>query len=416
MKILVIGSGGREHAIISKLNESNRVKQVFCAPGNGGIEDISQCVDIKAENIEELLEFAIHNKIDLTIVGPEVPLSMGIVDIFRDKGLRIFGANRQGAELESSKVFSKDFMKKYNIPTAKYKVYDEYDKAVREVDSYGYPVVIKADGLAGGKGVLIADTKEQALRAIKNVLVEKRFGTAGNKIIIEEFLQGKEASILAFVDGKVAIPMVSAQDYKRIENGDKGLNTGGMGAVSPAFHYDEAIAQIVKDTIIDRTIEGLKTEGIDYRGVLYFGLMITDKGIKVLEYNVRFGDPETEVVLLRLDTDLVDIINAVIDKKLTNIKIQWKKESAVCVVLVSKGYPEQYQTGYKIKGLENTSKTVAVFHSGTKRIHKEYETAGGRVLVLSTLGDNVEIAREKVYNNIQKISFHKAYYRNDIGK
>jgi len=418
LKILVIGSGGREHAIVSKLVESRLAKKVFCAPGNGGIAELAQCVDISVDDVEGLLHFALSKGIDLTVVGPEVPLSLGVVDSFEGRGLRIFGPCRKGAMLESSKAFSKDFMIRNKIPTAAYKVYYEAEKAKREIDSFGYPVVIKADGLAAGKGVIIAQDREAAFAAIDEILSGKKFGEAGSRIVVEEFLSGCEASILAFVDGRTAVPMVSAQDYKRALDNDGGFNTGGMGAVSPAFHYDEKTAEVVEKEIIQRTVEALRAEGIKYKGILYFGIMITEKGPKLLEYNARFGDPETEVVLPRLKTDLVEIMNAVIDEKLDKQAIEWKEEKAVCVVMASGGYPESFEKGYEIKGLDKAEQEqdVKVFHAGTKASADKIVTAGGRVLVVSALAPSLEQAREKAYRAIKSIEFEKAHYRSDIGK
>lgn len=418
MKILVIGSGGREHAIVSKIVESRLVKKVYCAPGNGGIAELAECVNISVDDVEGLLHFALSKGIDLTVVGPEVPLSLGVVDSFEGRGQRIFGPCRKGAMLESSKTFSKDFMIRNNIPTAAYKVYFSPDKAKQEIDSFGYPVVIKADGLAAGKGVIIAQNREAAFAAIDEILNDKKFGEAGSSIVVEEFLTGREASILAFVDGKTAVPMVSAQDYKRALDNDGGLNTGGMGAVSPAFHYDEETAEAVEKEIIQRTVDALRSECIKYKGVLYFGIMITEKGPKLLEYNARFGDPETEVVLPRLETDLVEIMNSVIDERLEDQVIEWKDDQAVCVVMASGGYPESFEKGYEIKGLDKAvrEKDVKVFHAGTKASEGRIVTAGGRVLVVSALAPSLEQAREKAYSAVKFIEFEKAHYRSDIGK
>lgn len=417
MKVLVVGSGGREHTLVWKIAQSKLVDKVYCAPGNGGIGELAECVDIKADDIDGLLEFARSEGIGLTVVGPEAPLSLGIADCFEQNGMRIFGPCRKGAMLESSKAFSKDFMIRNKIPTAAYKVYYEAEKAKAELDGFGYPVVIKADGLAAGKGVIIARNREEAISAIDDMLTVRKFGEAGSKIVIEEFLEGKEASILAFVDGKAAVPMVSAQDYKRALDNDEGLNTGGMGAVSPAFYYDEKTAAVVERDIIRRTVDALKAEGICYKGVLYFGIMITEKGPKVLEYNARFGDPESEVVLLRLETDLVEIMNSVIDEKLEAQKIHWKEEQAVCVVMASGGYPEHYEKGYEIEGLDKAAQIdgVTIFHAGTKKAYSKIVTAGGRVLVISAIAKNYEEARDKAYSAISSIAFEKAHYRKDIG-
>ena len=415
MKVLVVGSGGREHSLIWKLSQSMKVNEIFCAPGNGGIRQMAECVDIKADDIEGLCRFALDKKIDLTVVGPEVPLSIGITDYFEKHNLRVFGPRENAAILESSKSFSKDLMKKYRIPTAGYKVYTDPEKAKAQIDEFGFPVVIKADGLDAGKGVIIAAEKSEAIKAIDDIMKERQFGEAGNTIVIEEYLEGKEASILAFVDGKTAVPMVSAQDYKRVFDDDKGLNTGGMGAVSPALHYNNAIADIVMEKIILPTVSAMKEEGRLYKGVLYFGLMLTNKGPKVIEYNCRFGDPEAEVVLLRLETDLVDIMEAVIDDRLDEINIEWNDNPAVCVVMASGGYPEGYKKGYEIKGLKNVKDGI-VFHAGTKYKEGKIVTDGGRVLVCASLGRTVENARNNAYKVVQEISFEGCHYRKDIAK
>lgn len=414
MKVLVVGSGGREHALVWKLLQSPKVSYIYCAPGNGGIRQMAECVDIKADDIEGLCRFAKKNRIDLTVVGPELPLSLGIVDAFEKEGLRIFGPRKDAAILESSKAFAKDFMQKYGMPTAKYKIYDDAFKAKEELDSFGLPVVIKADGLAAGKGVIIANTREEALNAIDTIMMDKHFGEAGNKVVIEEFLEGREASILAFVDGKTAVPMISAQDYKRVFDDDKGLNTGGMGAISPAPHYDEKVAAEVMEQIIKPTVEAMRKENRPYKGVLYFGLMITKDGPKVIEYNCRFGDPETEAVLLRLESDLVDIMEVVIDERLHEMDIEWSDYAAMCVVMASGGYPESFEKGYEIKGLENAEEGI-IFHAGTKYIDGKIVTNGGRVLVFAALGRTLEDARAIAYGDMEKVSFKDCHFRRDIG-
>ncbi len=415
MKVLVVGSGGREHAIVWKLAQSMKVKEIYCAPGNGGIGQIAECVDIKSEDIEELLKFALKKRIDLTVIGPEVPLSLGITDAFEGKGLKVFGPKQGSAELESSKAFAKDLMEKYNIPTASYKVYNNPLEAKTNLGIFGFPVVIKADGLAAGKGVIIAEDLDAGIKAVDAIMEEKQFGEAGNTIIIEEFLKGKEATILAFVDGKTAIPMVSAQDYKRILDGDKGLNTGGMGAVSPALHYSNEMSGQVMESIIKPTVEAMEKEGRPYKGVLYFGLMLTENGPKVIEYNCRFGDPETEVILPRLETDLVDIMVGVIEEKLHEIEIEWSGEAAVCVVLASGGYPESYEKGFEIKGLKDAGEGI-IFHAGTKQVDGKMVTNGGRVLVCTALGKTVKVARENAYKTIEKVGFKDCQYRKDIAE
>lgn len=415
MKILVVGGGAREHAIVWKLSQSPLVRELYCAPGNAGIADLAHCVDIEAEDKEKLLHFALDEKIDLTVVGPEAPLVSGIVDAFEEKGLRIFGPNKSAARLEGSKAFSKAFMQKYDIPTAKYGAYDDIEKAITEIHRYGLPVVIKADGLAAGKGVIIAKTMQEAVEAMQEIMCGKRFGEAGSTIIIEEFLEGREVSILAFVDGRVALPMVSAQDYKRALDGDMGTNTGGMGAVSPAFYFDEAAGESIRTEIINKTMSALINEGIKYQGVLYFGIMLTKDGPKVLEFNTRFGDPETEVILLRLKSDLVDIMNAVIDSCLEETTIEWHKESAVCVVLASGGYPEKYEINKVITGVEPDCKGTVLFHGGTKYENGKLVTTGGRVMVVSAIDEDYQTARDKAYVHIKKIGFDKMHYRKDIG-
>lgn len=415
MRVLVVGGGGREHALVWKLSQSMKVNEIFCAPGNGGIRQMAECIDIKAEDIEGLYEFVLNKKIDITVVGPEVPLSLGITDYFEKKGLRVFGPRQNAAIIESSKAFSKELMEKYKIPTASYKIYESPAEAKANLSEFGFPVVIKADGLAAGKGVIIVDDLGSGIKAIDSIMEEKQFGEAGNRVIIEEYLNGKEATILAFTDGITAVPMVSAQDYKRIFDDDEGLNTGGMGAVSPALHYREEMSAEIMETIILPTVKAMKYENRPYKGVLYFGLMLTDKGPKVIEYNCRFGDPEAEVVLLRLESDLMDIMEAVIDERLDKECIEWKEEAAVCVVMASSGYPGSYKKGYEIRGLNSVVDSM-VFHAGTKFIDGKVVTNGGRVLVLSALGKTVADARENVYKDIEKIDFEGCYNRKDIAK
>ena len=416
MKVLVIGGGGREHALVWKISQSNKVDKIYCAPGNGGIRNIAECVDIRAEDVEGLLEFAFDHKIDLTVVGPEAPLTLGIVNRFNAVGLRIFGPDAKGAILEGSKAYSKDFMLRNNIPTALYKVYTDSQRAKDDIDRFGFPVVIKADGLAAGKGVIIANNKDEAIKAISYIMDDKTFGEAGIRVVIEEFLIGKETSILAFLDGKSIVPMVSAQDYKRALDEDQGVNTGGMGAVSPALYYTEELREISEDIIIKKTLEALKDEGINYHGILYFGLMLTNEGPKVLEFNVRFGDPEIEAVLMRLENDIVDIFEACIDGKLEEKEILWSKKPAVCVVVASGGYPGEFVSGHEITGYENEGEEAIIFHGGTKYVDGKIISSGGRVLVVSALGDTIEEARNFVYERIKRINFTKMQYRSDIGK
>ncbi len=415
MKILVVGSGGREHAICWKLNNEDNVSKIFCAPGNAGIANIAECMNIFDDDIDGLISFAKENKIDLTIVGPEVPLVKGIVDKFEKENLRIFGPNKKCAQLEGSKAFSKEFMVKHNIPTAKYKEYTNIDEAIREVDSFGYPVVIKADGLAAGKGVVIPTNREQAVSTLKEIMDDKKFGDAGSKIVIEEFLNGIETSILAFVDNNTIVPMVSAKDHKKVYNYEEGPNTGGMGTFSPSEIYTDELAKSIKNNILDSTLEGFKKDNLNYKGVLFIGLMITEDGPKVLEYNTRFGDPETQSVLFRLDTDLNKIMNATIDNKLSDIEIKYKDEESVCVMLTSGGYPDSYEKGKIIAGLENLDKDIVVFHSGTKMVDGNLVTNGGRVIGITAKAETVKDAAAKVYENIKKISFEGMHYRTDIG-
>ena len=416
MKILVVGGGGREHAICWKLSKEANVDKIYCAPGNAGISNVAQCIDIQDSDIENLLKFAKENKIDLTIVGPEIPLVAGIVDKFEKEGLKIFGPNKKCAQLEGSKSFSKDFMIRHNLPTAKYKEYTDLDEAISEIDSFGYPVVIKADGLAAGKGVVIPENREDAITTLKEMMSDKKFGNAGDKIVVEEFLTGIETSILAFVDNDTIVPMVSSKDHKKVFEGETGLNTGGMGTFSPSEIYTEKLAKEVQEKILDKTLEGFKKDNLNYKGILFVGLMITEDGPKILEYNVRFGDPETQSVLFRLDTDLNKIISAILDNNLKNIEINYSKEEAICVMLTSGGYPESYEKGKVISGLENLDSDIVVFHSGTKFDNENIVTNGGRVIGITAKGKTVKEAAQKVYENIKKINFEKMHYRKDIWK
>ncbi|EGT4967932.1 TPA: phosphoribosylamine--glycine ligase [Clostridioides difficile] len=416
MKILVVGGGGREHAICWKLSKEKNVEKIYCAPGNAGIANVAECVNIGDTNIEELLKFAKENEIGLTIVGPEVPLVMGIVDKFEKEGLRVFGPNKKCAQLEGSKAFSKEFMIKHNIPTAKYKEYTNLEEAISEIDSFGYPVVIKADGLAAGKGVVIPENREDAIATLKEMMSDKKFGAAGDKIVIEEFLKGIETSILAFVDNDTIVPMASAKDHKKVNNYEQGPNTGGMGTFSPSEIYTEELANKVKETVLEKTLEGFKKDGLNFKGILFVGLMITEDGEKVLEYNVRFGDPETQSVLFRLETDLHEIMEAILDNKLKEIEINYSDEEAVCVMLTSGGYPDSYEKGKIITGLENLDDDIVVFHSGTKMLDGNLVTNGGRVIGITAKSVTVKDAAEKVYENIKKINFEGMHYRTDIGR
>lgn len=413
MKILIIGSGGREHTIAWKLNQSDQVSEIFIAPGNAGTKTIGKNIDIKADDLESLLAFALEENIDLTIVGPEVPLVLGITDLFRTNNLNIIGPDAKGSQLEGSKAFAKEFMMKYNIKTAKYKEYTDFNEAKSDLGLYGYPMVMKADGLAGGKGVLIPETEKEATKALDTLMNSDKFGDASSKIIIEEFLEGIEASMLCFVDGDTILPMETAQDYKRALDGDLGLNTGGMGTYSPSILFDKALKEKVNKEILKPFIKGIQKEKIDFRGILFVGLMIKDKEIKVLEFNVRFGDPETQVILPRLKTDLYEIFDKMNNKKLDEISLEWTDEKAVCVVLASGGYPENYEKGYEIKGLESVN---MIFHAGTTLSDDKVVTNGGRVLGVTSLGKSIEAARNESYEKIKKIEFKDMYYRKDIAK
>lgn len=415
MKILVIGGGGREHAIIWKLNQSPLVKEIYCAPGNAGIGKIAKNVDISLDNIEKLVEFSREIDIDLTVVGPEEPLVKGIVDKFRQNGLKIVGPTKHAAQLEGSKAFAKEFMKKYNIPTAQYDVARTFKEASAIIESCSCPIVIKASGLAAGKGAFICESKEEALNMVKGLLEEKILGKSGDNIVIEEFLHGTETSILCFIDGNTIVPMANSQDHKRAFDGDKGEMTGGMGAFSPNYVYTEKIAKQTEVEILQPTLIGIQKEKMDYRGIIYAGLMITEEGPKVLEYNVRFGDPETQAILPRLETDLAEIFNKIMDRKLEDININWSKEGTVCVMLASEGYPGDYKKGLEITGLENIPKDLLIFHSGTAEDGERITTNGGRVLGIVGKGKTIDEAGKKVYKNIDRISFEGAFYRRDIG-
>ena len=415
MKILIIGSGGREHAIAWKLSNESNVKEIYCAPGNAGISDVAKCLNINETDTDSLVKFAKENKIDLTIVGPEVPLVNGIVDEFEKENLRIFGPNKKCSQLEGSKAFCKDFMIRHNIPTAKYKEYTDLEKAISEIDSFGYPVVIKADGLAAGKGVVISENKEDAISTLKDMMEDKKFGNAGDKIVVEEFLKGIETSILAFVDNDIIVPMVSAKDHKKVFNKEMGPNTGGMGTFSPSEIYTNELSEEIMVNVLQKTLDGFKKDNLNYKGILFVGLMITNEGAKVLEYNVRFGDPETQSVLFRLESDLSEIMGSIIDNNLKNIDIKYSEEEAVCVMLTSGGYPESYEKGKIITGLDKLDDDIVVFHSGTKLVGGNLVTNGGRVIGITTKAKTVKNAAEKVYENIKRINFEGMHYRTDIG-
>ena len=414
MKILVVGGGAREHAICWKLKESDKVSKLYCAPGNAGISQIAQCVDIKADELEKIVEYSVNNNIDLVVVGPEAPLVLGLVDMLNEKGIKAFGPVRAGAEFEGSKSYSKDFMKKYSIPSAQYEVYTDSKKAIYNLNKFNTPIVVKADGLASGKGVLICETIKEAEEAIKSIMDDKQFGDAGNTVVIEEFLQGTESSLLCFVDGKRIIPMESARDYKKAYDNDRGLNTGGMGCFSPNPIYTEELKKYIKDNILDRTLNGFLSENINFKGVLFIGLMIENNQAKVLEYNTRFGDPETEVILPRLKSDLVDVMLKCIEGNLSEDDLRWNDEKCVTVVLASGGYPEFYEKGKEITILNDVDDDIIIFHGGTKLSGGKTVTDGGRVLAITSMGSTIEEARNKVYNNIPNIHFEKMQFRKDI--
>lgn len=419
MKILMIGSGGREHALVKKLLESPKCTKLYCAPANGGISRDAEPVDIGVMDKENMVKFAKENNIDLVFVAPDDPLAAGMVDAMQAEGIRAFGPNADAAIIEASKVFSKDLMKKYNIPTAKYEVFDDPNKAVEYIKAENTtPVVVKADGLALGKGVIIAQTIDEAVDAVKEIMEDKKFGDSGNNIVVEEFLTGPEVSVLAFTDGKCVKPMVSSKDHKRAYDNDEGLNTGGMGTISPNPYYSDEIASVCMETIFKPTIEAMNKEGRPFKGCLYFGLMITPEGPKVIEYNARFGDPEAQVVLPRLKTDLVDICEAVIDEKLSELDIQWYDGAAACVVMASGGYPVEYKKGIEIKGLDDKGQVdgATVYHAGTKYENGKFYTSGGRVLGITAVAPTLDEALQKAYAAVDKISFDGAHYRHDIGK
>ena len=417
MKVLIIGGGGREHAIAWKLNQSPKVDKIYCAPGNGGIAQIAECVPIPVMEFDKLTAFAKENGIGLTVVAPDDPLAAGAVDAFEAAGLRAFGPNKAAAVIEGSKAFSKDLMKKYRIPTAAYEIFDNSNDAIAYVKSQNqYPTVVKADGLALGKGVIIAQNFSEAEQAIHEIMDDKVFGAAGGKVVIEEFLTGPEISVLAFTDGKTLKPMVSAQDHKRAYDNDQGPNTGGMGTFSPSRIYTEAVAEECMENIFLPTMRAMNAEGRPFKGVLYFGLMKTQEGVKVIEYNCRFGDPETQVVLPRLKTDLFDIFNAVIDEQLSEIEIQWEDNAAVCVVLASGGYPKKYEKGYPIQGTAQAEAAGALlFHAGTELKNDILYTAGGRVLGVTATGKDLNAAIAQAYRYVSMISFQDMHYRKDIG-
>ena len=418
MKVLVVGGGGREHALVWKIAQSPKVSKVYCAPGNAGISEQATTVPIQANDLNRLIEFALKEKIDFTVVGPEDPLTRGIVDLFESKGLLIFGATKKAAEIEGSKVFAKEMMKKYHIPTAFYEIFDNRNEAVKYIRRQGAPIVVKADGLAAGKGVIVCKTAEEAIHSVDKIMVERIFGNAGNRVVVEEYLVGEEASYIAFTDGKTILPMASSQDHKQVLDGDQGPNTGGMGAYSPAPVVTDEVHEKIIEKVLRPVIYGMGEEGRPYRGVLYAGLMIHDGHPKVLEFNARFGDPETQPVLMRMKGDIVPILEACMKGTLSQHKIEWDNRASVCVVMVSKGYPGDYEKGKIIEGLNEVSRMekVFVFHAGTTLKDGQVMTNGGRVLGVTGLGEDIPRAIEGAYQAVKKISWDGVHYRTDIGQ
>ena len=417
MKILVVGGGGREHAIVKKLAQSKKNPKIYVAPGNAGTEENATNVAISVMDFDSLVNFAKKEKIDLTVIGMDDPLVGGVVDRFEAEGLRVFGPRKNAAILEGSKAFSKDLMKKYGIPTAAYENFNDPQKAIKYLETANYPIVLKADGLALGKGVLICKTFEEAKSGIEELMIDKSFGDAGNTIVIEEFLQGREVSVLSFVDGTHYALMTSAQDHKRAKDGDEGLNTGGMGTFSPSPFYTEEVDRYCKEHIYQKTVDAMRAEGREFKGIIFYGLMLTKSGVKVLEYNARFGDPETQVVLPRMENDIIDVFEACIDGCLDKIDLKFENNAAVCVVLASDGYPLKYEKGKKIKGLENfEGKTdIFAFHAGTKKVNGDVVTNGGRVLGITAKAPTLKEARDKAYEATKLVEFENKYMRNDIG-
>ena len=418
MKVLVVGGGGREHALVRKIKESKKVDEIFCTPRNGGISYDAKCFDVAATDVEGVVNLAKEIKADLVVVAPDDPLVAGMVDALNEAGFKTFGPRANAAIIEGSKVFSKELMQKYNIPTAEYKVFDNAEEAIDYIKERNeFPTVIKADGLALGKGVIIPENLDDAIAGVKEIMEDKIFGASGNNIVVEEFLTGPEVSVLAFTDGKCVKPMVSSMDHKRALDGDKGLNTGGMGTVSPNPYYTQDVAKECMDKIFIPTINAMNNEGRTFKGCLYFGLMITPKGPKVIEYNCRFGDPETQVVLPRLKTDIVDIFEAIDNETLSDLDVEWSDDACACVIMASGGYPKSYPKGIEITGLSNGQLDgVTVYHAGTKLQDNKLVTSGGRVLGVTALGDTLENALKKSYDAVEKIHFEGAHYRRDIGK
>ncbi|MCI8830067.1 MAG: phosphoribosylamine--glycine ligase [Lachnospiraceae bacterium] len=419
MKVLIVGSGGREHAIAWKVAQSPRVDKIYCAPGNAGIAEYAECVNIGTMEFDKLAAFAKENSIDLTIIGMDDPLVGGVVDVFEAQGLRVFGPRKNAAILEGSKAFSKDLMKKYGIPTAAYETFDSPQAALEYLETADMPIVLKADGLALGKGVLICNTREEAREGVKTLMLEKQFGTAGDRIVVEEFMTGREVSVLSFVDGSTIKIMTSAQDHKRAGDGDTGLNTGGMGTFSPSPFYTPEVDAFCREHIYQKTVDAMKAEGRAFQGIIFFGLMLTEKGPRVLEYNARFGDPETQVVLPRMKNDIIDVFEACVDGRLDEIDLEFEDNAAVCVVLASDGYPVKYDKGFAIKGLKNfeNKEGYYVFHAGTKFDGgKNLVTNGGRVLGVTATGKDLKEARSNAYAATEWVEFDNKYMRHDIGK
>ena len=418
MKVLIVGSGGREHAIAWKVAQSEKVDKIYCAPGNAGCAEYAECVPIGAMEFDKLVAFAKENEIDLTVIGMDDPLVGGVVDAFEEAGLRVFGPRKNAAILEGSKAFSKDLMKKYNIPTAAYENFDDAEAALAYLETAKFPIVLKADGLALGKGVLICNTLEEAKDGVRSIMMDKQFGTAGNRMVVEEFMTGREVSVLSFVDGNTIKTMTSAQDHKRAKDGDQGLNTGGMGTFSPSPFYTEEVDEFCKKYIYQPTVDAMKAEGREFKGIIFFGLMLTPDGPRVLEYNARFGDPETQVVLPRMKSDIVDVFEACIDGTLDQVELEFEDNAAVCVVLASDGYPLAYEKGFPIEGLEEFQKHEGYycFHAGTKFDGDKIVTNGGRVLGVTAKGKDLKEARANAYAATEWVSFANKYKRNDIGK
>ena len=418
MKVLIVGSGGREHAIAWKTAQSSKVDKIYCAPGNAGIEEYAECVNIGAMEFEKLAAFAKEKEIDLTVIGMDDPLVGGIVDVFEAEGLRGFGPRKNAAVLEGSKAFSKDLMKKYGIPTAAYENFDNAEEALAYLETAKFPIVLKADGLALGKGVLICNTLDEARDGVRTIMTDKKFGTAGNRMVIEEFMTGREVSVLSYVDGKTIKTMTSAQDHKRAGDGDTGLNTGGMGTFSPSPFYTEEVDEFCRKYIYQATVDAMAAEGREFKGIIFFGLMLTEDGPRVLEYNARFGDPEAQVVLPRMKNDIIEVFEACIDGTLDQVDLQFEDNAAVCVVLASEGYPVKYEKGFAIKGLENFKDREGyyVFHAGTKKAEEGIVTNGGRVLGVTAKGKDLKDARANAYEAIRLVEFDNKYYRSDIGK